>query len=221
MVKIDLVTLTSGPVLSLQWIPIFPTATLVSYGIASESKEIWWDIISSAYHRQMSRGERLNIGGNKREEYQIKWKNIRYSSFKTNKDTYVLTISGFHVFIKHTPTLQWRHYEYDGVSNHQPRDCLLNRLFMHRSKKTSKLCVTGLCAGNSSVRGEFPAQKAGNAEIFPFDDVIMNICTHNMTYGALLFPTGQIYPFTVTSMFPKLSCGCVISCEAPLQGITK
>ena len=31
-------------------------------------------------------------------------------------------------------------------------------------KKTSKLCVTGLCAGNSPVTGEFPAQKASNAE---------------------------------------------------------
>ena len=26
-------------------------------------------------------------------------------------------------------SLQWRHNERDGVSNHQPHDCLLNRLF--------------------------------------------------------------------------------------------
>ena len=50
------------------------------------------------------------------------------------------------------------------VSNHQPHDCLLNRLFRRRSKKTSKLCVTGLCEGNSLVTGEFPAQRASNAE---------------------------------------------------------
>ena len=31
-------------------------------------------------------------------------------------------------------------------------------------RKTSKLRVTGLCAGNSSVTGEFPAQMASNAE---------------------------------------------------------
>ena len=31
-------------------------------------------------------------------------------------------------------------------------------------KKTSKLRVTGLCAGNSPVTGEFPAQMASNAE---------------------------------------------------------
>ena len=61
-------------------------------------------------------------------------------------------------------SLRWRHNERDGVSNHQPHHCLLNRLFRHRWKKTPKLRVTGLCAGNSPVTGEFPAQKASNAE---------------------------------------------------------
>ena len=58
-------------------------------------------------------------------------------------------------------TLQWRHSGRDGVSNHQPHDCLHNRLFRRRSKKTSKLRVTGLCEGNSPG---FPAQRASNAE---------------------------------------------------------
>ena len=40
-------------------------------------------------------------------------------------------------------------------------------------KKTSKLCVTGLCEGNSPVTGEFPIQGASNAEMFPFDDAII------------------------------------------------
>ena len=63
-------------------------------------------------------------------------------------------------------TLQWRHNELDGVSNHQPHDCLLNHLFRRRSKKTSKLRVTGLCVENSPVTSEFPAQVASNAENF-------------------------------------------------------
>ena len=58
--------------------------------------------------------------------------------------------------------LQWRHYS--GVPNPQPDDRLLNCLFRCRSKKISKLRVTGLCAGNSPVTGEFPAQRARNAE---------------------------------------------------------
>ena len=61
-------------------------------------------------------------------------------------------------------SLQWPHNGRNGVSNHQPHDCLLNRLFRRRPKKTSKLCVTDLCAGNSLVTGEFPAQMASNAE---------------------------------------------------------
>ena len=39
-------------------------------------------------------------------------------------------------------------------------------VYSDRSSKTSKLRVTGLCAGNSPVPGEFPAQMASNAEIF-------------------------------------------------------
>ena len=61
-------------------------------------------------------------------------------------------------------TFQWRHNGRDGVPNHQPHDRLLNRLFRHRWKKTSKLRVTGLCEGNSPVIAEFPTQTASNWE---------------------------------------------------------
>ena len=61
-------------------------------------------------------------------------------------------------------SLQWRHNGHNVILNQQPHDCLLNRLFRRRSKKTSKLRVTGLCEGNSPVTGEFPAQKASSAE---------------------------------------------------------
>ena len=60
--------------------------------------------------------------------------------------------------------LQWHHNEHDGISNHQPHDCLLNRLFKGQIKETSELHVTGLCAGNSAVAGEFHAQMASNAK---------------------------------------------------------
>ena len=60
-----------------------------------------------------------------------------------------------------TPTsLHWRYNDHDGVSNHQPHGCLLNRLFRRRWKKTSKLCVTGLCVWNS------PASYAKNVSIW-------------------------------------------------------
>ena len=46
-----------------------------------------------------------------------------------------------------TYLLQWRHNERDGVSNHRRLNRLLNRLFRGRSKKTSKLRVTGFGRG--------------------------------------------------------------------------
>ena len=71
-------------------------------------------------------------------------------------------------------TLQWHHNGHDGISNCQHLHCLLSSLFRHRSKKTSKLCVTGLCEGNPQVTCEFPAQKASNAE-----NVSIWWCHHN------------------------------------------
>ena len=61
--------------------------------------------------------------------------------------------------------LQWLHCGRDGIQiTSLMIVCLLNCLIRRRSKKTSKLRVTGLCAGNSPVTGEFPAQMASSAE---------------------------------------------------------
>ena len=64
----------------------------------------------------------------------------------------------------YTLSTQLRHDERDGVSNHRRLCRLLSRLFRRRSKKISKLRVTGLCAWNSPLTGELPAQVASNAE---------------------------------------------------------
>ena len=68
--------------------------------------------------------------------------------------------------------LQWCHNGRNGVSNYQPHDCLLNRLFSYRSKKTTKLRVTGLCVGNSPVNS--PHKWPVTRKMFPFDDFIMH-----------------------------------------------
>ena len=65
---------------------------------------------------------------------------------------------------KPVSSLQCRHNEGNSVPNHQPRNCLLMRLFRHWWNKTSKLRVTGLCAGNSPVISAFPAKRASNTE---------------------------------------------------------
>ena len=99
--------------------------------------------------------------------------------------------------------LRWRHNEWDGVSNHQPHDCLLSRLFGRRSTKTSKLRVTGLCAGNSPRTGEFPAQMASYAEnvsiwwrhhdwtLHHRVRILAESCWLHLTTNALLLPCDE------------------------------
>ena len=70
-------------------------------------------------------------------------------------------------------SLHWRHNYHDGVSNQQPHGCLLSCLFSRRSKKTSKLRVTGLCVGNSPGPVNSPHKGPVTRKMFPFDDVIM------------------------------------------------
>ena len=60
-------------------------------------------------------------------------------SVKMNQEPSPTSINGSYFLVcKESITglpLQWRHNDYDSVSNHQPHGCLLNRLFRHRSKK--------------------------------------------------------------------------------------
>ena len=49
----------------------------------------------------------------------------------------------------------------------------ITSLFRRRSKKTSKLRVTGLCAGNSPGPVNSPHKEPATRKRFPFDDVIM------------------------------------------------
>ena len=72
-------------------------------------------------------------------------------------------------------TIQWRHNEHDGVSNHQPHDCLLSRLFRHRSKKTSKLRVIGLVRGIRGWPVISPHKGPVTRKMIPLDDVIMDM----------------------------------------------
>ena len=100
----------------------------------------WWNIIIGSSH------------------YLNQW----WPTSKMKRPYYLMIECDIH----HRPlyTLQWLHNERNGISNYQPLNCLLNRLFKAQIKQTSKPHVTGLCEGNSQVTGEFPAQKASNAE---------------------------------------------------------
>ena len=69
------------------------------------------------------------------------------------------------------------------VSNHQSHDCLLNRLFRRRSKKTSN---------------EFPVQIAIMRKMFPFDDVVVDMWLYmqKKRVDKLPWPNHKTYPRT-------------------------
>ena len=62
--------------------------------------------------------------------------------------------------------LEWHHNECNGLSSHRQLDCLLKQLFRCRSKKTSKLHVTGLCEANPPMTGKGPVKW----KMFPVED---------------------------------------------------
>ena len=106
-------------------------------------------------------------------------------------------------------SLQRHHNEHNGISNHQPHDCLLNHLFMQRSKKTSKFHVTGLCVGNSP--NEFPTQRASNAE------TVSIWWHHHVSIHMIDLP---IF-FKIASLAPGKSYDCPSNSEVSLKDMDK
>ena len=95
------------------------------------------------------------------------WNHNRYIHYNAYPNFHRLMsaiYSGINLLTSQLCPWQRHHNGRDSVSNHQPHDCFPNRLFRRRSKKTSKLHVTGLCTRNSPRTGEFPAKMASNAE---------------------------------------------------------
>ena len=102
----------------------------------------------------------------------LKKNSMSFNSFKWDIVHHAVVFKNWPMISKQS--LQWRHNDHDGVSNRQPHGCLLNRLFRRRSKKTSKLRVTGLCVGNSPGPVNSPHKGPVRRKMFPFDDVIMS-----------------------------------------------
>ena len=74
--------------------------------------------------------------------------------------------------LSHIP-LQWRHNECDGVSNHQPHDCLLNRLFGRSQRKHQSSATLAFVWGIHRSPVNSPHKESVTRKMFPFDDVIM------------------------------------------------
>ena len=123
-------------------------------------------------------------------------------------------------------TLRWRHNGRDNVSNHQPHDCLLNRLFRHRSKKTSDESSASL----AFVRGihrwpvNSPHKWPVTRKMFPFDDVIMRSrrCSKLHHYqdsppSEWFVPVEKVINYSIKGLFSKQRLPCTISWTRPQE----
>ena len=74
--------------------------------------------------------------------------------------------------------LHWRHSGCDGVSDHHPHDCLLNRLFGRRLiRKHQSSASLALVRGIHRWPVNSPHKWPVTRKMFPFDDVIMWVKT--------------------------------------------
>ena len=83
---------------------------------------------------------------------------------------------------------EFGHTERDGISNHQPHECLRNRLFRRRSKKTSKPASLACVRGIHRWQVNSPHKRPVTRKMFPFDKVIMYII-HKSVCAALWIPS--------------------------------
>ena len=103
-------------------------------------------------------------------------------------------------------TLRWRHNGRDGVSNHPPHDCLLNRFIQTQINEN----ITAprhwpLCG---EFTGEFPAQMASNAE-----NVSISWRHHELKFNNRTVVNGY-------ALSPITRCVCrVASLSCPLWAI--
>ena len=95
-------------------------------------------------------------------------------------------------------TLEWRHNGRDGVSNHQPHHCLLNRLFRRGSKKHQSSASLAFVLGIHRWPVNSPHKWQVTRKMFPFDDVIMRYVRMTAPYWVVLIPGPHacIYDYT-------------------------
>ena len=77
-------------------------------------------------------------------------------------------------------TLQWRHNGHDGVSNHQPHDCFLNRYSDADQRKHQSSAPLAFVRRIHRGSVNSPHKGPVTRKMFPFDDVIMwwiKLCT--------------------------------------------
>ena len=103
-------------------------------------------------------------------------------------------LGGQHNFITGVSHWEWC------CLHHRHLDCLLNPLSRRASKKPRKLRISDLYEGNSRVAGDFPAQRASNAEN-------VSICwRHHVTAFLLDLITDDLWYQNVSRHYLLTTC---------------
>ena len=83
-----------------------------------------------------------------------------------------------HGFILFGISLQWRHNGCDGVSNHQPHHCLLNRLSSTGQRKHQSSASLAFLPGIHRWPVNSPHKGPVTRKLLPFDDVLMFVVVY-------------------------------------------
>ena len=114
----------------------------------------------------LQRAQQLNFERIWRQKWMLRTKEI----LRVSEGCSIWHIPVCHWFVY---PLQWRHNGHDGVSNHQPDECLLNRLFSHRSKKYQSSASLAFVRGIHRWSVNSPHKGPVTRKMFPFHNVIM------------------------------------------------
>ena len=103
-------------------------------------------------------------------------------------------------------TLQWRHNGEDSVSNHQPHDCLLNRLFRRKDDVKAPRH-----RGPVNSPHKWPVTR----KMFPFDDVIMGVALISMVSQVPVKTLAVGWKAVVLNV---VTCGWLLCCVGKPRG---
>ena len=87
-------------------------------------------------------------------------------NFAFNSSSYIYSPNIYHTI---TVTSWWARWRFKSPASR----LFIQPVIQAQIKENIKALRHWLCEGNSPVTGEFPAQRASNAKMFPFHDVIV------------------------------------------------
>ena len=118
----------------------------------------------------------------------------------------VIIMMGIHGKTVWRVPLLWRHNGRDGISDHQPHDCLLNHWFRKIKENIKAPRHWPLC-GEFTGTGEFPAQMASNAEKwFHLMTSSCRVCFST----CVVYPIKHAFPINLWHHFTHIPHGCFI-----------